>query len=69
MNRSARRAAARSVPRADRPWDGWPPPLVTPVTDCICDGFPCPFCEQVTAPDDLGIWRCLCGWSGVLVLG
>lgn len=65
MNRSARRAAARS----SQPWDDWPPPLVTPVTACICDGFPCPFCEAVTAPDAFGIWRCTCGWSGVLVTG
>ncbi len=63
MNRAARRAARR--PRARQ--EDWLVPLVTPVTSCICDGFPCPYCAEVTAPDRDGIWRCLCGWSGVLV--
>jgi hypothetical protein len=38
-----------------------------PVHTCICDGYPCPFCAELTAPDGLGVWACTCGWSGVLV--
>lgn len=57
MNRAARRAQ-RKNPR---------PGEVFPVTECICDGYPCPYCSEVTAPSDDGIWRCMCGWSGVLV--
>lgn len=45
-------------------------PLISePLTvDCLCDGWPCPYCGDITTADDDGIWVCLCGWSGVLVL-
>jgi len=37
------------------------------VTECICDGYPCPFCGEITAPDEDDIWACTCGWSAVLM--
>ncbi len=65
MNRQARRAAAR-VDRVVYPilegvldWHD--------VTGCICDGYPCPYCREITAPNAAGIWVCTCGWSGILV--
>lgn len=60
MNRADRRAASRAFRR-----DGF---LISePVTACVCDGYPCPFCSEITAPDEHGVWRCLCGLSAVLV--
>lgn len=32
----------------------------------VLDGLSCPYCSERTAPDDLGIFRCLCGWSGMV---
>ncbi len=60
MNRAARRLLRKHA--------GGPlPGDVTPVDACICDGYPCPYCQAITAPDAAGVWRCLCGWSGGLV--
>lgn len=62
LRRRAADCTARSIPIVAT---GLP---VFPVTQCICDGYPCPFCGAITAPDDDDIWVCSCGWSGVLVV-
>ncbi len=62
MNRAGRRSVRRA--RQQRYADV---PLFNDVTSCICDGYPCPYCSEITAPGDDGIWRCTCGWSAVLV--
>lgn len=64
MNRTARR-----LRRAQQQQAYADVPLVNRVTSCICDGYPCPYCGEVTAPSADGIWRCTCGWSGVLLTG
>ncbi len=60
MNRAERRARQRNARRGGL--DLHPVDL-----DAMQDGYPCPYCRQVTAPDEHEVWRCLCGWSGELL--
>ena len=50
-------------PRRPRPGD------LTPVTAGeVRGGYPCPYCRRLTWPGVLDdVWRCACGWSGVLL--
>lgn len=67
MNRADRRAAARSARGPQVPLLSGVP-MLNPVDGCVCDGWPCPYCGEITAPDDDDIWKCTCGWAGVLVV-
>lgn len=58
MNRSQRRATRRHDPHV---------PVVNEIYDPIDDGVPCPYCREITTGDDQGIFRCSCGWSGLLL--
>lgn len=55
-------SAFRRGRRKPRPGDVVPVQL-----EDVLDGYPCPYCSATTAPDHGGVWRCLCGWSAVLM--
>jgi hypothetical protein len=73
MNRAERRRAERAARKGN--WTVAPkhrPPLpgeFVPLEemDCFCDGMPCPYCGQLTAENDQGVFACTCGWSGGFV--
>jgi hypothetical protein len=73
VNRAERRRAERAARKGDwriAPTDRPPVPgEIVPLDrlDCVCDGMPCPYCGDLTAENELGVYVCTCGWSGAFV--